>query len=103
MCAPVLFGFELRAGLWAAERRRQIKRKDVDQEIAAIFSLVSVAAAPDDAAHDGILALARRTALSYYDAAYLDLALRSGATLASRDGALLAAAAKQGATAYDAR
>lgn len=42
------------------------------------------------------LQLARRFALSAYDAAYLEVALRQGLPLATLDGALLQAAAKAG-------
>lgn len=42
----------------------------------------------------GVLDLARENELSVYDAAYLDLALRSGCLLASLDRELRSAAAK---------
>ena len=45
-----------------------------------------------------ILALARLRALSSCDAAYLDLAMREGLPLASRDKALVAAAEASGVT-----
>ncbi len=43
------------------------------------------------ARRDAVMALARENSLSAYDAVYLDLALRSGATLATFDARLAAA------------
>jgi predicted nucleic acid-binding protein len=47
-----------------------------------------------------ILLLAREQQLSTYDASYLDLAMRSGLPLASRDGALIQAARRCGVAEY---
>jgi predicted nucleic acid-binding protein len=47
-----------------------------------------------------ILLLAREQQLSTYDASYLDLAMRSGLPLASRDGALIQAARRCGVQEY---
>lgn len=53
----------------------------------------------DDAAqNESLLALARRHALSIYDAAYLELALRTGAPLATLDAELAQAARLAGVT-----
>jgi predicted nucleic acid-binding protein len=49
------------------------------------------------------VALARRTGLSLFDAAYLALALDQEWALASRDEALLAVAAKTGLRCFDLR
>lgn len=46
--------------------------------------------------NDETLRLARESGLTYYDAAYLELALRRGAQLASRDRQLVAAARAHG-------
>jgi predicted nucleic acid-binding protein len=43
-----------------------------------------------------VLPLAREHQLSAYDAAYLDLAIREGAVLATLDGAMRKAARKEG-------
>jgi predicted nucleic acid-binding protein len=50
----------------------------------------------DNAAGGQTLELARQHALSIYDAAYLELALRIGAALASLDKPLKTAAVKRG-------
>ncbi len=47
-----------------------------------------------------ILLLAREQQLSTYDASYLDLAMRSGLPIASRDGALIEAARRCGVKEY---
>jgi predicted nucleic acid-binding protein len=44
-----------------------------------------------------VLTLARAEGLTTYDAAYLELAIRKGLPLASKDRALVAAAARAGA------
>lgn len=50
-----------------------------------------------------ILSLARDEVLSAYDALYLDLAAREGLILATRDGALIQAAARRSVPARDLR
>jgi predicted nucleic acid-binding protein len=52
---------------------------------------------------DRILGLARRTQIGFFDAVYLDLAVGEGAALASRDAALLGAAAMAGVEVFDLR
>ena len=61
------------------------------------------AIAPDEVAaqRDVVLAQARRFQLSVYDACYLDLALRSGAVLASFDKKLLDAMRKAGGQIFE--
>jgi predicted nucleic acid-binding protein len=49
-----------------------------------------------EANEEDLLGLARRHRLTVYDAAYLELALRKGADLASLDTALVAAARADG-------
>ncbi len=52
-------------------------------------------------ASDHVLALARRHRLTVCDALYLELALRRGAALATRDAALAAAARAEGVAIRD--
>lgn len=47
-----------------------------------------------------ILSLARELVISAYDASYLDLAVRSGLPIATRDGGLGTAAARYGVTRF---
>ncbi|MBL8548699.1 MAG: type II toxin-antitoxin system VapC family toxin [Hyphomonadaceae bacterium] len=99
--APFLFEYELRAGLLAAERRRRISRDDVDAEVSAALALIAIEPPPHS--FDPALALARSTGLTFYDATYLERALTAGAELATRDQALLDAAARIGIQIVDAR
>jgi len=87
---PGHWWFETRNGLLMAERRR---RASVDQTSEFLLSLsdlpISVALLPDE---NAVFALARRHRLTFYDAAYLELAKREGCALATFDGELIAAA-----------
>ena len=103
LVAPVIFPFEVRAGVLAAERRQRLTRAEADRQLGLALPLVDIAAAPDISDQDAILATARRTGLAFYDAAYLHLALVEGCELASRDAALLAAAGRIGVQIVDAR
>lgn len=100
LAAPGIFWLEVRNALLAFERRGRINSGVVDAELAVFDASV---AAIDDGAPEDIFALARAERISVYDACYLELALRVGAELASRDAALLAAGARRGVSLYDAR
>jgi predicted nucleic acid-binding protein len=72
--------------LWMAERRKRLDAAGVAQAVGLFTQLpVSVDPETDDHAGSETLALARQHGLSVYDAAYLELALRRGATLTSLD------------------
>jgi predicted nucleic acid-binding protein len=101
--APSLLAYEARNALLAAQRNRRIAANAVDQEIANIFAVVELAPAPGAELCAMILTLARANDLSFYDASYLELALRTTAHLASRNSALLKAGAQIGVMTYDAR
>lgn len=89
-CAPWLLWAELRNILIVAERRGRLRAGLADQMIEAVEGLgILLDTAPSNAA---ILALARRHTLSIHDALYLELAVRRGATLATLDRHLAAAA-----------
>jgi len=100
LAAPGIFWHEVRNALLAFERRGRIAPSVVDAELSTLEKSVTLI---DDGAPEDIFALARAERLSIYDACYLDLALRAGAELASRDTALLAAGGRRGARLYDAR
>jgi predicted nucleic acid-binding protein len=91
--APSVFTLEVRHAVLRLERRGILAVASVDSDLDVLETLIAfeppLAAA---AARGAVLALARRFALGAYDAAYLDLALRRQAALASRDSALIAAA-----------
>lgn len=90
---PVHWRFEVANMVLVAERRGRI---DADQARASLEDLDLMPIAIDEASLDYAFvrdgALAREHALTIYDAAYLELALRHGLILISQDADLLAAA-----------
>jgi len=86
---PAHWRLEVCNSLWMAERRKRIDASGIAQAV-AIFAQFPVAIDPEtnDRAGSEILALSRQHSLSTYDAAYLELALRQAASLASLDGPL---------------
>lgn len=92
--APALWWFEVRNILVVNERRRRLTEAD-----SAVFlrDLGRLPITLDRAPHEPeILRLARVHCLSVYDAAYLELAERSGAALATLDAELARAARTDG-------
>ena len=88
--APTLWWFELRNALLANERRGRLTEFRMATFLQELSELpISLDHSPHEAT---VLALARRHRLTVYDAAYLELALREGVSLATLDGALAAAA-----------
>ena len=83
--------------LWMAERRKGLDATGIAQAV-ALFTQLPVIVDPETngRAAAETLALARQHTLSVYDAAYLELALRRGAALASLDQPLRAVAKKVG-------
>lgn len=94
LAAPPHWPVEVVNLLHVAERRGRLTRAGRQAAIERMrdFGVVTSLFAPD-AGWMGISALADRHGLTAYDAAYLHLALTSGASLASLDRALVAAAA----------
>jgi predicted nucleic acid-binding protein len=83
---PVHWRLEVCNSLWMAERRKRLDASGVAQAVALFTQLpVTLDAETNDRASGETLALARQHTLSVYDAAYLELALRRGASLASLD------------------
>jgi predicted nucleic acid-binding protein len=102
--APYIFPAECRSLLLRAERRGGLTPAEVEAALDFVAQLpISVAPPLDRAGHDDVLALARQEGLSVYDALYLAAALEAGARLASRDGPMLAAAARRGIVGIDLR
>lgn len=102
--APSHLGPEFRNGLLRAERRGLLDVADSDAALVAFSSLgIRFHEHADEPPLQAAWRLARMHRLGLYDALYLDLAARSGDVLASRDGALLAAANAMGLATYDAR
>ncbi len=91
---PALWWFELRNVLLTGERRRR-----ASPEATAVFLndlrdlSISIALLPDE---NAVMDLARRHRLSFYDASYLELAIRERVPLATFDSDLIAAAKAEG-------
>ena len=94
MAVPALWWFELRNALIVGERRRRITPDDTQLFIRRLSGLaVAIDRAPDE---NLLFGLARQHRLTAYDAAYLELAKRTSASLATLDGALARAAQNEG-------
>lgn len=96
---PSLWRFDVANVLLMAVRRKRISPS---RPMAILADLDALPITIDDAATirawTATYALAERHGLSVYDAAYLELALRSDAVLASLDGDLIEAARREGVT-----
>jgi predicted nucleic acid-binding protein len=93
--APSIFWYELRNVLVINERRGRVTPEASTTFLATLEELpIEMEDLPNEA---GVLLLARRHQLSVYDGAYLELASRSGAPLATLDVKLREIAAKIGA------
>lgn len=94
--APWLLWVEIRNILIVSERRGRIPAAVVDAALETISAFgIVLDTTPSNAA---VLTLCRKHGLTAYDALYLDLALRQGAVLATRDTALAKAALAEGVT-----
>ncbi|MBI3344066.1 MAG: type II toxin-antitoxin system VapC family toxin [Gammaproteobacteria bacterium] len=95
--APAIWSLEVMNCLLVAERTRRLTRAKVDYFTNRIskfrIHIRSIEFAPVITV---LLPLAREYKLSSYDAAYLELAMREGLPLATRDGRLKAAAKRAG-------
>ncbi len=92
--APSLWWFEVRNGLIINERRgriREVRTREFLDELAAMA--VSLDASPQEGQ---TLALARKYRLTFYDASYLELAVRRSLPLATLDRSLARAARAEG-------
>lgn len=95
--APALWPLEVANALAMAERRGRLSGAGLSRSVKLLQSL---AVEIDDEAHTrafrDLLHLAQSERLTVYDAAYLELALRRGAPLATKDVELRKAAARLG-------
>ena len=92
--APSIWSLEIRNIMIVSERRGRIDTADADAFLRDLDRL------PIRVRHDTdlrtLVALARKHQLTAYDAAYLDLAMRSSSALATLDGSLARAAREEG-------
>ncbi len=100
---PFIFPMEIGNALLVLERRGKLR---VDQVDRALVELDLIELEIDNLlvenAHTALMPLARRHQLTLYDAAYLELSLRTDLPLATRDEALAKAAKKAGAILFQA-
>jgi predicted nucleic acid-binding protein len=91
--APALWRLEVANGLQTAKRRKRIDAAFRNRALARLAELpIAIDPETDAQAWTATLGLADRFDLTLYDAAYLELALRRAAPLASLDAALRGAA-----------
>lgn len=99
---PGIWLLEVANGLLAAERRGRLSAADVAHVHGLLSDLpVTVGDLTLDEALGSVLDLARTQGLSAYDAAYLELAMREGLPLATRDDELRSAAVRLGVRLVD--
>ena len=94
---PNLWRLEVANGLALAERRGRITPAE-SAELIALLEMIEIVVDGDTAARafTRVLDLAREERLTAYDAAYLELAMRLGVPLASKDGDLCDTAERLG-------
>lgn len=96
---PALWHLELANVLLQAEKRGRIALGDVATRLKLISELpITTDHETPMRAWREVIALARTENLTAYDAAYLELAIRRGLPLSTRDTALIAAARRAGVT-----
>lgn len=97
---PGHWWFEVRNSMLVAERRSRLTELLTSNALARLSHLrIRQVANPDDGA---VFLLARRHRLTFYDAAYLELAQRENLPLATLDGALTRAARAEGVMLFEA-
>jgi predicted nucleic acid-binding protein len=100
---PSIWPLEVANVLLTAERRRRLEQAYCSRFIELLGDLSIVVDEETTArAWTGIFELGRRFRLSAYDAAYLELALRRGLPLATRDRALRSALKSAGGSLLEA-
>ena len=91
---PQLWHMETRNALLRAERRRRINHDQMAERLGYLSTLpIHTDQQPD---YDAAMQFARSHNLTFYDALYLELAIRRGAQLATLDNALMSAALNEG-------
>jgi len=94
---PAIWPLEVANVLLVAERRQRLTEADSAQFLKLLGELpISIDHESSDRALSDIFFLGRQQGLSSYDAAYLELAMREGAELATRDEKLKKASKKCG-------
>ena len=101
---PSLWAIEVTNGLAVGERRKRLREAEIGRFLALLEGLpiLQDVQSPGEAVK-GILPLARDYGLSAYDAAYLELAVRRGAPVATLDIDLRKAAREAGVSVFTGR
>ena len=98
---PSVWPLEFGNALLVAERRGRLQRANVSRALALANELpITVEPETPARALTEIVALARDSQLSTYDASYLDLAIRLGLPLATQDDRMTAAARSSGVSVF---
>ena len=101
---PSVWALEVANAVLVAERRKRIGKVDIVRFVALLGNLsISELSVPVGGILETVIPLAREHGLSAYDAAYLDVAVRTGLALATADGRLEGAARKAGVVIWTAR
>ncbi|HYL76755.1 MAG TPA: type II toxin-antitoxin system VapC family toxin [Bryobacteraceae bacterium] len=96
---PAVWVLEIANAVLVGERRKRLSQTDILRFITVLEDLSLVEDRQSVSEHlRNVLPLARRHNLSAYDAAYLELAIRHGAPIATIDAKLQKAAQKAGVT-----
>lgn len=99
---PSIWPLEIGNVLVMAERRQRLKSGESSRFLELVRGLpIYVEDVSLSRATGEVLSVAREYELSVYDAAYLELAMRAGAALATRDHALIAAADNAGVRRFE--
>jgi predicted nucleic acid-binding protein len=102
MIVPRLWHLEVANVLLGGERRRRCNQADTTRWLGYLSGLpIRVDGSTEARAWSETINLARQHNLTEYDAAYLELALRTGAPLATLDAKLLTAASALGVARYN--
>jgi predicted nucleic acid-binding protein len=98
---PAHWGVEVANGLIMAERRKRASQADITEALHLMAALpVIIDDETSQRAGNDTAALARQYGLTIYDAAYLELAMRRGAALATTDRDLAKAAKAAGVAVF---
>lgn len=94
---PAVWSLEIANAVLVGERQKRLRHPEILRFLMLIESLSVIEdSQPPGERVRNVLPLAREFGLSAYDAAYLELAIRRGAALATLDGRLEKAALKAG-------
>lgn len=92
--APLHWWFEIHNVVLSGERRKRGSEQHTTNFLAMLDQMsIELAGLPE---HESVLSLARKHRLTFYDAAYLELAMRKMLPLATLDEALVKAARAEG-------